>query len=85
VITVGRPLLADVRHCEWLDTGAANTASASDQALEALGALDGAKTADGKAAVARNAYKGATRHWLRELRRILRDQDEARSALLDDR
>jgi hypothetical protein len=45
----------------------------------------GPKTAEGKAAVARNAYKGATRQLLRELRRILREQDEARSALLDDR
>jgi hypothetical protein len=38
----------------------------------------GPKTAKGKATVAQNAYKGATREWLRELRRVLREQDEAR-------
>ena len=37
----------------------------------------------GKATVARNAYKGATRHWLRELRRALRDQEKNRGRLVE--
>jgi len=38
----------------------------------------GPKSAEGKAKSARNAYRGATREWLRELRRALREQDETR-------
>ena len=41
----------------------------------------GPKTRAGRATVSRNAYKGGTREMLRELRRLLRDQDEARQEL----
>jgi hypothetical protein len=38
----------------------------------------GPKTLTGKAKVARNTYKGATRQWLREVRWALREQDVTR-------
>ena len=38
----------------------------------------GPKSAKGKAKSARNGYKGAWRAQLRELRRVLREQDETR-------
>jgi hypothetical protein len=41
----------------------------------------GPKSAKGKARSAQNAYKGATREVLRELRRALRQQDEAWHAI----
>ena len=41
----------------------------------------GQKSEAGKAKAARNAYKGGWRAQLRELRRVLREQDDARSRL----
>ena len=41
----------------------------------------GPKSAEGKARVSRNAYKGGTREMLRYLRRILRDQKVGRQAV----
>ena len=38
----------------------------------------GPRSAEGKAKSAQNAYRGATRAMLRELRRVLREQDESR-------
>ena len=38
----------------------------------------GPRSAEGKARVSRNAFKGGTRQMLRELRRLLREQEEAR-------
>ena len=45
----------------------------------------GPKSAAGKAKSAENAYKGATREMLREQRRALRSQDEARHTIGNDR
>jgi len=39
----------------------------------------GPKSAEGKVRSAQNAYKGGWRAQLRELRRMLREQDDARS------
>jgi Putative transposase/Transposase zinc-binding domain len=41
----------------------------------------GPKTPAGRATVSRNAYKGSTREMLRELRRVLRHQDQSRQDL----
>jgi len=43
----------------------------------------GPKTAEGKARVSRNAYKGATRQMLRALSRLLKDQDKRRKNFPD--
>lgn len=43
----------------------------------------GPKSPEGKAAAARNAWKGEIRPLLRELARGLREQDEARRQMLD--
>ena len=41
----------------------------------------GPKSTEGKVRSAQNAYKGGWRAQLRELRRVLREQDDARSRL----
>lgn len=41
----------------------------------------GPKSAAGKARSAQNSYRGALREMLRELRRVLRDQDESRQSV----
>ena len=43
----------------------------------------GPKSAEGKAKVAQNAYRGATRQLLRELRRALREQEAARRRIVE--
>ena len=43
----------------------------------------GPKSAAGKATSAQNAYRGTTRAILRELRRVLREQDEARQLVAE--
>ena len=43
-----------------------------------LGAIDRAKVPDGKARMSQNAYKGGARQMLRELSRLLREQEEVR-------
>ena len=43
----------------------------------------GPKSAAGKAKSSQNAYKGATRAILRDLRRALRAQDEARQRIVE--
>ena len=43
----------------------------------------GPKSPEGKAKVSRNAYRGATRQWLRELRRMLREQEQARQRMVE--
>jgi hypothetical protein len=48
-----------------------------------MDAADGPRTPEGKAKVARNAFKGGARHLLRELARAMREQDKARKQVLD--
>lgn len=43
----------------------------------AVGEVDRAEDAEGKAKVSQNAYKSGMRPLLRELRRLLRKQDQA--------
>jgi hypothetical protein len=49
--------------------------------VETVGEIDRPEVGKGKARSAQNAYKGATREVLRELRRALRQQDEAWHAI----
>ena len=43
----------------------------------------GPKSTEGKAKVVQNAYRGATRKWLRELRRALHEQEKARQRMME--
>jgi hypothetical protein len=43
----------------------------------------GPRTSEGKARVARNAFEGGWRQVLRELARVMREQDSVRSSLLE--
>ena len=56
--------LLEATHGERLDTGTASAAGRANQDLAAVGALNGSRSAEGKAKAGRNAYKGRTRSLL---------------------
>lgn len=64
-----RPLF--ISHTNAVDAKAARPPGARDRALEAMGAVDGPRSAEGKARVSMNAYRGGQRQHMREVAKAM--------------
>lgn len=74
--------LLEAQDGKRLNTGTTQEAIRANTNLETVeGQSTGPRTAEGKARVSRNGYKGGARALFREYRRTLRSQDEARHML----
>jgi hypothetical protein len=73
--------LLEVRNDERLEHGTQGATSGTDSQLEAVAAIKGPKSPEGKARVARNAYKGESRTLIHTLAKLLRQQEQQRRKL----